>query len=406
MPMKRKLLCLLLVCILCIPLCLGASALSPAISVLSRSLSLSKCTLAGNELHFAARDFDMIADSFTESITVLSLPDKEIGTLFLDDKALECPAMLTRAEIDRLTFRPIGNEIGSVFFEFLHKSDAKTYNVKCTLHVLDRLNFAPTVVIAPESVACTTYAGVTSGGLLEATDPDADDLQFQIVSYPQKGTVTLSGNQYCYSAFENSTGNDHFTVVAIDCYGNRSEATEITVSILPRENGLSYADMEGNDAYAAALSLSYNGVLSGTMVAGKPLFCPDEAITRIEFVAALVSALGLESENKAEATFTDIDKIPPFWVPALSLAIEYGIIENCDAFYPSAPITRADAAGMICAALSMDMTPIENLDNGLQCFLMLAAEGIMPYGEGKMNAKDVLSRSDAALCLCRVLDHI
>ena len=199
--MKRKLLCLgVLLAILlgCLPLCVGAAPL-PALAVLANDLSLSKCGLVGNDLSFFTEDFDLLTGAKTESITVLTLPASESGTLYLAGRAVEPFTQISRKDLTKLQFRSACDKENACSFTFRHESDGGKYQAVCNLYMLDKLNFAP--VMETESadgmaVGCAAYAGVPVAGRLYATDPEADSVHFEIASYPQKGTVTQIGRAH------------------------------------------------------------------------------------------------------------------------------------------------------------------------------------------------------------------
>lgn len=410
--MKRKILCLLLTSLAlfsCLCFSFGTSALSPALSVLANDLVMSKCGLLGNELAFCPEDFDQMTDARTESITVLTLPAPESGTLYLDGVPVECFTEIARDDISSLTFRSACDKVNACSFTLRQQTDSGKYQALCNLYMLDRLNFAPTITDEGENaVGCTTYAGIMTAGGLLAVDPEGDPVTFRIVSYPQKGTVTLYQNEYRYTAFDGSTGTDSFSVIAIDRYGNRSPKTEIPVTVLPRKSNLSYTDMEGNAAYPAALTLSYCGALSGTVIGGEAVFCPDEALTRAEFIAALVSALGIETDKNASPVFADAEVVPDHLLPAISAALNNNwlTINTEEAFCPNDPISRKDAASILCRAMGIEFEKIPGTSEGEQALLIMATRNIFPLRAGALEADSVVTRAEGAVAICQVLDRL
>lgn len=412
--MKRKFLCLGLLCAMllgCLPLIGAAAPLSPALAVLANNLSMSKCGLIGNEMTFYPEDFDRVADANVQSITVLTLPAPESGSLYLYEKPVEKFTEIQREEIEKLTFRTACDKEISCHFTFRVHTENEKYQAVCTLYMLDRLNFAPTVRLEDEnglSVGCSAYAGTVATGNIGFDDPESDSVFLRIVSYPKKGTVTLDGSEYRYIAFEGTAGEDSFAVVAIDRYGNRSEAVSVPVTVLARKSSLSYADMEDHDAYNAALTLSYNGALSGTVIGGQAVFRPDLPITRAEFVAALVTALGYEENTANSAVFADGDTVPDHLMPAISTACELGWIRsNAEAaFRPNEPINRMDASVILCRCMDLQLNPIPGIDADTQSLLVMAQMGILGFDNGSMSPDKALTRSDAALAICALLDRL
>lgn len=411
--MKVKTLCLgLLVTLLlcCLPLCIGAAPLSPAFAVLANDLSMSKCGLVGNEVTFFPQDFDAMTDSETDSITVLTLPAPENGTLYLYDSPVEKFTEISRNEIKSLTFRTSCDKEISCSFTFRQHTENEKYQAVCHLYMLDRLNFAPCMDSTDDfgaAIGCSTYAGTIICGTVSATDPESDPLRYQIVNYPQKGTLSLNGNEYRYFAFENMVGQDSFSVIAIDRYGNRSEPVTVPVTVLARKSSLNYADMENHTAHAAALTLSYCGALSGRVIGAEAVFHPDEEITRAEFVAALATALGLEGNNETPV-FSDSDSVPAHLMPAIAGAVERNWIVSGQylAFRPNDPITRHEAAALLCNVLDLDMNADVTENENLQALITMEKIGILPPTGKELSPNKALTRADAAMTICRVLDRL
>ncbi|MBE6671924.1 MAG: hypothetical protein E7599_00175 [Ruminococcaceae bacterium] len=412
--MKRKLFCLGLLCLLllgCLPLCIGASPLSPALAVLANDLSIDKCGLLGNEVTFFPEDFDAMTASPTDSITVLTLPTAESGTLYLYGEPVQRFTEIARDEICKLTFRASCDKESACRFTFRQQTEAGRYQAVCNLHMLDRLNFAPCIELTDANgvtVGCSAYEGTSTCGYLDAIDPEGDTIRFEVSAYPQKGTLTLTEDQYRYTAFDGAIGEDSFTVIAIDRYGNRSEAVTVPITVLARKSSLDYTDMEDHDAHGAALTLSYCGALSGTVIGGEAVFRPEESITRAEFVAVLTTALGIESQNDEAPVFSDGDSIPSHLIPALAVAVERGWVnaDACSAFRPNDPITRADAAELLCSAMELSLTPIPGAERPVQSLLVMVQMGILPLPHDEIAPESPLTRGDAALAICRVLDRM
>lgn len=92
------------------------------------------------------------------------------------------------------------------------------------------------------------------------------------------------------------------------------------------------------------------------MVSGYPdgTFRPNNSVTRAEFTAMLVGALKLDGTGVA-LDFTDQAKIGAWAKRAVALAVQTGIVSECEdgSFRPDAQITRAEMASMIANALKV-----------------------------------------------------
>ena len=86
-------------------------------------------------------------------------------------------------------------------------------------------------------------------GYFDAADPEGDPLTFQISDSPARGGVTLAedgSGQFVYTPYENKTGRDSFTYVALDQAGNASEPATVTLRIEKPGTKVRYADMDGD----------------------------------------------------------------------------------------------------------------------------------------------------------------
>jgi len=114
----------------------------------------------------------------------------------------------------------------------------------------------------------------------------------------------------------------------------------------------SFTDLNGHwakgDVELMASKLIVNGV-SDTR------FAPDISITRAEFAALLVRALGIKMEDKIEyATFRDVSG-DDWYAPAIEAGINAGLVDGIanNRFAPNSEITREQMAVMISNALSV-----------------------------------------------------
>ncbi|MEA5057613.1 MAG: S-layer homology domain-containing protein [Anaerotignum propionicum] len=119
-------------------------------------------------------------------------------------------------------------------------------------------------------------------------------------------------------------------------------------------NPITYTDVEKHWAKDSINNMGSRLVVSGV---GNGNYNPDTAITRAEFAAMVVRALGLEP-GKGKESFTDINSAEWF-KPYVETANQYGIIMgyNEKTFAPNDKITREQAIAMI--ARSMKLTGIE-----------------------------------------------
>jgi uncharacterized repeat protein (TIGR02543 family) len=117
---------------------------------------------------------------------------------------------------------------------------------------------------------------------------------------------------------------------------------------------MTFADVEGHWAKHAVNDMASRMVVNGV---DENRYQPDAAITRAEFTAIIVRALGLANNVKAVA-FTDV-KSSDWYVGAVAKAQEYGILEGYEdqTFRPTKTISRQEAIVMI--ARAMKFTELE-----------------------------------------------
>lgn len=83
-------------------------------------------------------------------------------------------------------------------------------------------------------------------------------------------------------------------------------------------------------------------------------FNPDKNITRAEFAALLIRALGLAQDAEAAGNFADVDGAA-WYVGFVGAATKFGIVNGTgdNSFAPDREITRAEMAVMVSRALRM-----------------------------------------------------
>lgn len=119
----------------------------------------------------------------------------------------------------------------------------------------------------------------------------------------------------------------------------------------PEAPRISFIDIAGHWAEGHIKRAAAKGLASGYP---DSTFKPNDPVTRAEFTVMLAGALKLGGKA-AEQPFTDYEQIGAWARPAVSRAVEAGIVSGYDdgAFRPSAQITRAEMAVMIARALKL-----------------------------------------------------
>lgn len=264
------------------------------------------------------------------------------------------------------------------------------------------LNSAPVA----ENLAYETYRSVTVSGELKSVDPEGDEVSYSITQEPKKGELTLDGASFTYTPSEGKRGKDVFKYVAVDSCGNVSNEATVTVSIKKQQSKVTYSDVKGSGAEYAAVYLAEKGIFTGEKVGSQYLFSPDASVSRGEFLAMCLSAIGSEGlSGVCETGFFDDGDIPLWQKPYVAAAVLGNIVtgsRNSDGrivFSPNRAVTRAEAAVILNNALGVTNVSLPISDAvpawASQAAANLESADLFSVGDGKA----ALTRADAAKML-------
>ncbi|MBO5052577.1 MAG: S-layer homology domain-containing protein [Clostridia bacterium] len=360
--MKRKLSCLLLFCLLAGMLAVLPAAAYTRISYgadhLADQAELIKTALRGDPFTFSETDFKQaLGVTRIENVTVLSLPPATDGVLKLRDTPVARGQIIACKELDKLTFTPATESMESTSFSFCVNSAAGTTALTCTLRTAERVNYAPTVAGLNEAaLSVHTQKEIGVYGQMKAEDPEGDALTYLILTYPEKGTLTVldsARGEFRYVPQAGHTGSDHFSYVARDAYGNYSGIADMRITVSARKSSLVYADMEGHAAYNAALAMAEGNIMLGSLEGDHMYFHPEEEVSRGEFLVMAMKSAGIKpAAGVTETWFDDDASIPSSIKGYVATAQLYGYVNGSfDGtglyFNADKSITRAEAAVML-----------------------------------------------------------
>ena len=263
----------------------------------------------------------------------------------------------------------------------------------------------------------TTYRDVALTGYLDAVDNQGDELTFQLTDTPARGSVELAEDgsaRFVYTPYENKTGKDTFTYVAVDAVGNSSDPATVKVKIEKPDTKVTYADLDGNPAHKAAVRLAEEGIFVGECMNGAYFFCPDEPVTRSQFVAMVMDTAGLEALEDVERTGFADDGIIETWAkPYVASALKSGLIqgsldgEGQAVFRGSETVTAAEAAVLLDRALQVTDVDAQTFASAdapawaAQSAANLSTCGMLDSGT---SLGTQLTRGEAAQLLCAALE--
>jgi len=170
------------------------------------------------------------------------------------------------------------------------------------------------------------------------------------------------------------------------------------VQIVPVIQAKTFADVQNHENQKAIEELASRGIISGRSA---DKFDPDATMTRAEFAAIVVNALGLELEKVD--TFTDVDT-NKWYAGFVGTAYRYGIVKGTSAttFNPNGTITKQEAATMVVNAAKLcgmdtEMTLAEAQNILSQFPDYVQSSGWARTFLGFCYDQDILSQDDMAL---------
>ena len=417
----RRALPLFVVTALCMTLAVSASALfgfgeekaAPSVA------AFAKNGPASTPITFSADDFVVSGNATLNNVVITTLPDPGAGMLTMAGTPITAGDTIAMNAIEGLRFEPLAAPVvAATGFSFMPVfTDGTSGNaVDVGIYLLAAKNEAPIA----ENLDICTYKNVAVTGRFAATDPEGDILTFQLVQKPARGAVTMptdGSDKFIFTPYENKTGKDSFTYVAVDAVGNTSAPATVHIVIDKAKTKVTYADMDGIPSYKAAIRLAEEGVFVGETIDGKYFFNPNTPVTRSEFIAMTMKATGMKAlEDVTTTGFADDVAIPTWAKPYAASALKSGVVlgaaqyDGQIVFSADAPITAAEASVILNRALQItDVSETMYADSSIapvwaaQAAANLQTCGILPTS-GSVGLETQLTRGDAAEMVMGALD--
>jgi len=400
--------------------------LSPALMNLSADCGMVKSGLVAGEISFTAEDFTRALGTEPASVTITALPPQSSGTLYLGDAPVLANQIISRDSLHKLTFVP-AKDCTEASFRF--KSGGE-YSIDCVLRYTDSVNLAPVLLRSYDTpyaveTALWTQQDISTYGSLSSTvsDPEGDALTFEITRYPENGLLRLtnpSSGDYCYTPCDGVTGEDSFSYVVRDEWGNYSEEASVLIDIDKAAADLVFADMDGHWAHNAALVMAAENAMEVDTVGGALYFRPNDEISREDFLVTVMKALGAGEAEPCMTVFADHTAMEPESTGYVARAYNLGIIKGVQEddglyFRPANSITRAEAAVILNAILGIeepDTVPVFADTQSVPAWARgslyaLSDAGIFTgTGAGNLSPNASLSRAQTAQILLTVKKYI
>lgn len=304
---------------------------------------------------FDLRDFDQ--SETLVGVCVTQLPDADTGTMMLGTRVIRSGDILTAEQVSRMTFVPLRTEQDrQATLTYLPIYETRVAEaVSMTISIRGRTDEAPVA----EDSTLETYKNLANSGTLKASDPEGGSLTYTLTQAPRRGEVVLySDGTYTYTPKKNKTGTDSFRFTATDESGKASREATITVTVLKADSDRQYADTLGQSCRFSAEWLKNQDMFVGESINGQLCFQPEKTVSRGEFTAMLVQALGLRVEE--DVSYTGFSDDVPGWLrPYLAAAMRSGLTAGWphgDVFGAQEPITGTEAALLLQNALDLPLS--------------------------------------------------
>ena len=347
---------------------------------------------------FTSEDF-----STTEplaGICITQLPDGSAGAVMLGQRILQPGDILTADQIALMTFAPVRTEQDAdAVVTYLPIYETKVdREATMTIAIHGRQDKAPVA----EDSALETYKNLENSGKLKACDPEGQPLTFSVTRQPKRGTLELrEDGSFTYTPKKNKVGVDSFTYTATDPTGNVSREATVTIQIIKPTDAALYTDTLGSNCRFAAEWLKNTGIFAGEQLGDDCCFSPGKAVTRGEFLAMTMQALGAPADLQANTTGFE-DDCPGWLMPYLAAAQRSGLVrgyatETGALFKADQPITGAEAAAMLTGALDLPAATVSQ-DTGMTVWASTALATVNENGILLTDSQTV-TRAEAANAL-------
>ncbi len=305
-------------------------------------------TLYNAEYCFTEANFSEDYPQPLGGIFVTAVPEEDTATVFLGNRTILPGDVLSAECLEKLRLEPNcqdNREAQLCYLPIYGTSFGEP--AQLTIRIRSGKNEAPTA----QDGEFETYKNIPNDGKLTATDPEGAPLTFQIQEQPKRGSVKLaSDGSFVYTPNKNKVGEDSFTYTVTDEAGNSSQPATVKITILKPTEALSFADMQDSQDQFEALWLAENGLGGGRKIGEALCFCPEEEITRGEFLVMVMALADVPAEEEAVSCFADCEGS---WLQGhLTAALRRGLINGESTqeglvFKPNEPIKAQEAAMML-----------------------------------------------------------
>ena len=325
------------------------------VAALAQKTEIIKTALAGKKMIFSDVDFKQgLCITDFDSVNITAIPESNQGTLMLAGRRVGIGTTIKRKNLGALVFVPASKDVTECKFSFTTESFADGAEVDFILKFTDKVNYAPKTEEDGNKIKTQREVGVY--GTMRASDGESDALEYIVIGYPEAGALKVldaNSGEFLYTPPTKYVGEDSFTYVARDEWGNFSKPCTVEITVSERMSEVVYADLKDHRDYNAAIALTAMGAVDGRLIGDGVYFMPEGTVTKAEFVTMAMKCAGIKADASLTSTyFDDNDEIPTAMMSYVATAANLGLIQGTFAngellLMPNSPITKYEAAMII-----------------------------------------------------------
>jgi hypothetical protein len=380
-----------------------------------------KSALYGKKISFSDLDIKQaLCINDFDKITITQIPKSSEGALMLGGRRIGNGTEIKRKNLPSLVFIPAESTVSEAKFYFTVDDFLSGSEIEFLIRFTDKINYEPKISEDKKaSLEIDTQREIGVYSKMQASDAENDMLEYMVIGFPKYGTIEIldkNSGEYLYTPPYSFVGNDSFTYVCRDEWGNFSEPYTVNIKIDERMSEVVYFDMQNRAEYNSAVAMSAMGVMAGELIGDNVYFNPDKSLTRAEFVAMAMKTMGRSCDTRLSSSFFDDNaEIPAPLLSYVATAQREGIIQGSFSdgrllFKPNEPITKYEAGLIMSRLIDKDYegeVPVFSDKDTIPSYARDAVYtmfslGIFESDDGKINPTDTVSRAECAEYLYRL----
>lgn len=281
------------------------------------------------------------------------------------------------------------------------------------------------VAVGDDGMILTSKDGLN--GWTQVKSPTTNDLLSIIwdgagyIATGEYGTILYSEDGSNWTKEKGITSDSISKVIVQgDQYLALGSGTILKGTIIPEAKPIKFEDIENHWAEAVISQMAERKIIAGV---DEKNFAPDHDITRAEFAAIIVRALGLKYSGE-ETQLTDV-QTSDWYYETVSAAYEHGILKGYGEgmIKPGQNITREEAMAMMARALNLNSVNIEiteaEIIEALKVFkdrdsisswaaetaAICVRSQLFEGNDGYLEPRDNITRAETAAIVFRMLEQ-